>query len=72
MRGRGWWVAAALMAALLVASAPVFCSQASDAPRPRCDTALGYWTPVSEAGEGVLLLVLVALIVVALTNRRRS
>jgi hypothetical protein len=62
--------AAAMAALVALLIAPVFCSQASDDERPRCDALLGYWTPVSEAGSGVLLALFVALLGAALLGRR--
>lgn len=62
----GW--AAGVMAAVAIVLSPVTCSQASDAPKPRCFTALGYRTPFGEEAQ---LLLLPALVLAFLAMRRR-
>lgn len=63
--------AAGLMAVVAIVLSPVTCSQASDAPKPRCFTAMGYRTPFGEEAELLLLLALV-LVFWAMRRRRRD
>jgi hypothetical protein len=64
--------ALALVAGLAaVLLSPLACSQSSEDPRPRCETVLGYWTPLGSSVQ-LLLPVSVVLGVVAARRARVS
>lgn len=69
MTGKRLCLLALVVATVLLA--PATCSQSSVEDRPRCDTVLGYWTPISEWMQGLVLIVLV-LCVIAFSRRRRT
>ncbi len=72
MRATRLWFAAAALAVAAVALAPATCSLSSDDDAPRCETALGYWTPFGEWLHGLLLLALLALAVIASARYRKA
>ena len=71
MTGKRLCLLALGLALAAVLLSPVTCSQSSAEPRPRCDTALGYWTPFGGWMQG-LVLAAVVLGLIAFSRRRQT